>query len=189
MPCWPGCAIRPRGNARRCSPAGVAGPWTALISSCTATLCPRSLRYGACRPAPSARSALSPSFAVGILPALLVLWIRRGIPESEAFQGLGNSSAPRHWPGVLLQRRPGNRLGVHDRDWLCGSGHAARYCDRAVLDFGPYADDRHAAAASGDARPCHREPRGRSTRYGGLSCPTGCRKRLRPRATVVRPLG
>src|SRR6476659_9737466 len=26
-------------------------------------------------------------FAVGILPALLVLWIRRSIPESEAFEG------------------------------------------------------------------------------------------------------
>jgi MFS family permease len=31
-------------------------------------------------------------FAVGILPALLVLWIRRSIPESEAFAGQRNSS-------------------------------------------------------------------------------------------------
>src|SRR6266480_508343 len=43
-------------------------------------------------------------FAVGILPALLVLWIRRSIPESEAFQEQRKSSA-----------EPGNRppaLGV-----------------------------------------------------------------------------
>src|SRR5277367_4568242 len=33
-------------------------------------------------------------FAVGILPALLVLWIRRSIPESEAFRGQGDSNAP-----------------------------------------------------------------------------------------------
>jgi MFS family permease len=36
-------------------------------------------------------------FAVGILPALLVLWIRRSIPESEAFEGRRNSSAQ---PGI-----------------------------------------------------------------------------------------
>ena len=36
-------------------------------------------------------------FAVGILPALLVLWIRRGIPESEAFQEQRDSSAQ---PGI-----------------------------------------------------------------------------------------
>jgi len=34
-------------------------------------------------------------FAVGILPALLVLWIRRSIPESEAFQGRRDSSSAR----------------------------------------------------------------------------------------------
>src|ERR1700758_4627728 len=32
-------------------------------------------------------------FAVGILPALLVLWIRRSIPESEAFEGRRDSRA------------------------------------------------------------------------------------------------
>src|SRR5579872_2716336 len=32
-------------------------------------------------------------FAVGILPALLVLWIRRSIPESEAFEGRRDGSA------------------------------------------------------------------------------------------------
>src|SRR5690242_21142409 len=32
-------------------------------------------------------------FAVGILPALLVLWIRRSIPDSEAFQGSRESGA------------------------------------------------------------------------------------------------
>jgi hypothetical protein len=31
-------------------------------------------------------------FAVGLLPALLVLWIRRSIPESEAFLGQRNSN-------------------------------------------------------------------------------------------------
>ena len=36
-------------------------------------------------------------FAVGILPALLVLWIRRSIPESEAFQGRNESGAR---PGI-----------------------------------------------------------------------------------------
>src|SRR6202045_546753 len=36
-------------------------------------------------------------FAVGIFPALFVLWIRRSIPESEAFEGLRNSSAQ---PGI-----------------------------------------------------------------------------------------
>src|SRR5208337_4970805 len=36
-------------------------------------------------------------FAVGILPAMFVLWIRRSIPESEAFEGLRNSSAQ---PGI-----------------------------------------------------------------------------------------
>jgi MFS family permease len=36
-------------------------------------------------------------FAVGILPALLVLWIRRSIPESEAFEG---------------RRNGGTRLGI-----------------------------------------------------------------------------
>jgi MFS family permease len=36
-------------------------------------------------------------FAVGILPALLVLWIRRSIPESEAFEGRRDSRAP---PGL-----------------------------------------------------------------------------------------
>src|SRR5260370_11459903 len=55
--CWPGCAMCPRGDAGRCSPAGAAGPWTALISSSTATSCRRSLRFGACRQAPPARSA------------------------------------------------------------------------------------------------------------------------------------
>ena len=65
---------------------------------------------------------------------------------------------PRHRPGFLLQCRPGDRLGVHDRDRLCDGGNAARHGDRAVLDFGPCADDRHAAAAPGDARPRHREP-------------------------------
>jgi predicted MFS family arabinose efflux permease len=33
-------------------------------------------------------------FAVGILPALLVLWIRRSIPESEAFERRRDSGAP-----------------------------------------------------------------------------------------------
>jgi MFS family permease len=37
-------------------------------------------------------------FAVGILPALLVLWIRRSIPESEAFQGRRDSSGAA--PGI-----------------------------------------------------------------------------------------
>jgi MFS family permease len=37
-------------------------------------------------------------FAVGILPALLVLWIRRSIPESEAFQGRRDSSGAT--PGI-----------------------------------------------------------------------------------------
>src|SRR6516165_6337098 len=32
-------------------------------------------------------------FWVGILPALFVLWIRRSIPESEAFEGRSNSGA------------------------------------------------------------------------------------------------
>ena len=36
-------------------------------------------------------------FAVGILPALLVLWIRRSIPESEAFEGRRNGGAR---PGI-----------------------------------------------------------------------------------------
>ena len=36
-------------------------------------------------------------FAVGILPALLVLWIRRSIPESEAYQGRCDSGAQ---PGI-----------------------------------------------------------------------------------------
>jgi MFS family permease len=36
-------------------------------------------------------------FAVGILPALLVLWIRRTIPESEAFRGQGGSDVR---PGI-----------------------------------------------------------------------------------------
>src|SRR5215813_1080141 len=36
-------------------------------------------------------------FAVGILPALLVLWIRRSIPESEAFQGRRDSGGR---PGI-----------------------------------------------------------------------------------------
>src|SRR5215831_5247446 len=36
-------------------------------------------------------------FAVGILPALLVLWIRRSIPESEAFAGQADSGAR---PGI-----------------------------------------------------------------------------------------
>jgi len=36
-------------------------------------------------------------FAVGILPALFVLWIRRSIPESEAFEGQRNSSVQ---PGI-----------------------------------------------------------------------------------------
>ncbi len=65
---------------------------------------------------------------------------------------------PRHRPGFLLQCRPGGRLGVHDRDRLCDGGNAARGSDCAVLDLGPPADDRHAAAASRDARPRHRGP-------------------------------
>ncbi len=36
-------------------------------------------------------------FWVGILPGLFVLWIRRSIPESEAFEGLRNSSTQ---PGI-----------------------------------------------------------------------------------------
>ena len=40
-------------------------------------------------------------FAVGILPALLVLWIRRSIPESEAFQGRDESAA-RPWISQLF---------------------------------------------------------------------------------------
>src|SRR4029077_13586578 len=36
-------------------------------------------------------------FWVGILPALFVLWIRRSIPESEAFEGQRNSSVR---PGI-----------------------------------------------------------------------------------------
>src|SRR5690242_19367037 len=36
-------------------------------------------------------------FAVGILPALLVLWIRRSIPESEAFEGRRDGGAQ---PGI-----------------------------------------------------------------------------------------
>ena len=44
---------------------------------------------------------------------------------------------PRHRPGFLLQCRPGDRFGVHDRDRLCDGGDAARHRDRALLDPGP----------------------------------------------------
>jgi MFS family permease len=47
-------------------------------------------------------------FAVGILPALFVLWIRRTIPESEAFEGLRNNAAR---PGIAhLCRRSARRI-------------------------------------------------------------------------------
>jgi len=165
-------------------------------------------------------------FAVGILPALLVLWIRRSIPESEAFRGRDESGArpgiaqlfsafrgPYLWLTIkvslmvmgsqggvwsvgfwmatyLRTERHLNATGaglyvtvqqfgaligfllgayLADAIRLCGGGDAARYRNRGVLDFGPYADDRHAAAAPpGDARPRHREPRGRGTGYGGI---------------------
>src|SRR5947207_3280656 len=50
-------------------------------------------------------------FAVGILPALLVLWIRRSIPESEAFEGRRDSRAQ---PGLshLLSAFRGRYLWV-----------------------------------------------------------------------------
>ena len=48
-------------------------------------------------------------FALGILPALLVLWTRRGIPESEAFQGQREGSVR---PGIahLLSGRFAGRI-------------------------------------------------------------------------------
>jgi hypothetical protein len=52
----------------------------------------------------------------------------------------------RHRPGLLLQCRPGDRLGFHDRDRLCDGGNAAWHSDSAVLDFGSRADDSSAAA-------------------------------------------
>jgi MFS family permease len=72
---------------------------------------------------------------------------------------------PRHRARFLLQCRPGDRLGIHDRNRFCDGSNAARHGDRAVLDVSPYADDRHAAAAPGDARPRHREPRGRHASF------------------------
>ncbi len=50
-------------------------------------------------------------FALGILPALLVLWIRRSIPESEAFQGRVDS---RTSPGIahLLSAFRGRYLSL-----------------------------------------------------------------------------
>ena len=44
----------------------------------------------------------------------------------------------------------GDRLGIHDCDRLCSGGNAARHSNRAVLDFGPCADDRHAADPPGE---------------------------------------
>ena len=49
-----------------------------------------------------------------------------------------------------------------------------------------HADDWHAAAAPGDARPRHRKPRARSARRGGVSSPDGHRAQLKPRASVRR---
>jgi hypothetical protein len=63
-----------------------------------------------------------------------------------------------HRSGFLLQCRPGDRLGFHDRDRLCDGGDAAWHGDRAVLDFGSCADDSNAAAAPGNTRPRDREP-------------------------------
>src|SRR6266550_1622083 len=47
-------------------------------------------------------------FAVGILPALFVLWVRRSIPESEAFEGQRNSIMPHQAP--QRRRTDGHRL-------------------------------------------------------------------------------
>jgi glutathione S-transferase len=53
--------------------------------------------------------------------------------------------------------------------------NAARHGVRAVLDLGPCADDRHGAAAPGDARPRHREPRARGAGRRGVFFPVGRR--------------
>jgi hypothetical protein len=88
---------------------------------------------------------------------------------------------PRHRAGFLLQCRPGYWVSVHDRDRLCDGGDAAR---PAIALFSTLA---HALmivmlpVAPGDARPCHREPRGRRAGYGGFSFPSGCREQLAPR--------
>jgi MFS family permease len=78
--------------------------------------------------------------------------------DGPVHDGALSDQHPRYRPGFLLQCWPGDRLGIHERDRLCDGGNAARHGDRAVLDFGPCADDHHAAAAPGDARPRHREP-------------------------------
>ena len=57
-------------------------------------------------------------------------------------------------------------------------GHAAGHGDRAVLDGGPWFDDRHAADAAGNTRPRHRKPRSRSAAGLALPLPTGRRAQL-----------
>src|ERR1700693_4205382 len=60
-------------------------------------------------------------FAVGILPALLVLWIRRSIPESEAFEERRNEGAR---PGIahLLSAFRGQYLWLTIKVSLMGMG-------------------------------------------------------------------
>jgi len=72
-------------------------------------------------------------FAVGILPALLVLWIRRSIPESDAFQGRRESSSR---PGI---RPPAlgvsQAVSVADGQSIAdGHGRAGRCVGRRLLD-------------------------------------------------------
>src|ERR1700722_17322090 len=72
-------------------------------------------------------------FAVGIFPALFVLWIRRSIPESEAFEGLRNSSAQ---PGIapLPPAFRGPYPVADDKSVADGHGRAGRRLGRQFLD-------------------------------------------------------
>jgi MFS family permease len=71
-------------------------------------------------------------FMVGILPGLFVLWIRRNIPESEAFARRRDSEQPGIAPPALSLSRA---LSVAD-DKGCADGHGCpgRRLGRRVLD-------------------------------------------------------
>ena len=72
-------------------------------------------------------------FAVGILPALLVLWIRRSIPESAAFEGQAQQRrAARLRPSALGVSRPVSV--ADDKSFADGHGRARRRLGGEFLD-------------------------------------------------------
>ena len=62
-------------------------------------------------------------FLVGILPALLVLWIRRAVPEPEEWQAAQKMRADEQPGFVDLFRGPVRRITLADRFWSAHVAH------------------------------------------------------------------